>query len=329
MSERPLGERGSRPFGEGRSGRRRRRPRRNWEDSGEPLPVPHADLRASRRAEHTPTAAPAARTVIRFGVVFKSLVTVFVTAAITASVFTWWTPAAFLPPESAAQLSVVLATQVGNTPAPLTPEAAPLVPTEVPQNRIGIISGHRGIHPDSGQPDPGAICPDGLTEAEVNEAVAMRVVELLQGEGYEVDLLDEWDPRLTGYRGLALVSIHADSCDYINEVATGFKVASFAESAIPEEDARLVSCLITRYEETTGLTFHPSVTYDMTQYHTFREVDPLTPGAIIEIGFLNLDRQFLTEHSDVVALGIVRGLVCYLDNEPIFGTATPTPTRVP
>jgi N-acetylmuramoyl-L-alanine amidase len=332
MSERPLGERGSRPFGEEPSGGRERRLRRDWAEPEEPLPVPHADLRARRQPEPAPSPlpqTPSSRTVIRFGVAFKSLGTVFGVAIVMATIFTWWTPTAFLPPESVAQLSVVLATQVALTPSPSAPVVA-IAPTEAPLNRIGIISGHRGLHPATGQPDPGAICPDGLTEAEVNEAVATRVVELLRGEGYDVDLLDEWDSRLTDYRGLALVSIHADSCDYINELATGFKVASFAESVIPEEDARLVSCLIARYEETTGLTFHPSVTYDMTQYHTFREVDPRTPGAIIEIGFLNLDRDLLTEHPDTVALGIARGLICYLEDEPVFGaTPAPTLTRVP
>ena len=332
MSERPLGERGSRPFGDQPPGRRPRRPRREWPSQEEPLPVPHADLRPDQFDRLPESAHPAstssARTVVPFGVILRSLGTVLLTAVAAATVFTWWTPTAFLPPESAAQLSVALATQTALTPAQATPEPT-FTPTEAPLNRIGIVSGHRGIHPESGQADPGAVCPDGLTEASVNETVATQVADLLRGEGYEVDVLDEFDPRLAGYRGLALVSIHADSCEYINDVATGFKVASFAESAIPEEDARLVTCLVTRYEEATGLSFHPSVTYDMTLYHSFREVDRATPGAIIEIGFLNLDRALLAEHPDVVAFGIARGVVCYLDNEPIFGTPTPTATRVP
>jgi len=84
--------------------------------------------------------------------------------------------------------------------------------------RIGIIAGHKGN-------DSGAVCADGLTEAEVVENIAVRVVSALQTRGIAVDLLTEFDPRLDGYVGTALVSIHADSCDYFNEQATGFKVA--------------------------------------------------------------------------------------------------------
>jgi N-acetylmuramoyl-L-alanine amidase len=74
------------------------------------------------------------------------------------------------------------------------------------------------------------------------------------------------------------------------------------------------------------------VTYDMTLYHSFREVATGTPGAIIEIGFMNLDRELLTDHQDVVALGVARGILCYLRNDPtgeqapiISGTISPPP----
>ncbi len=262
--------------------------------------------------------------VIRFGVLVRSIGAVFLIAGVVATLFTWWTPDAFLPIESAEQLSLALATQsmLGVAAAP-TPSPAPTsAPSPVPPTpmRIGIVSGHRGVHPDTGLPDPGAVCADGLTEASVNESVARLVVDWLTQSGYQVDLLDEFDPRLAGYRALAVVSIHADSCEYINDQATGFKVASFSESLSAEEDARLVACLIDRYAATTGLAFHPSVTFDMTQYHTFRELAAETPGAIIEIGFLYLDRPLLTEHPEVVALGIARGLLCYLRNEPVGDT---------
>jgi N-acetylmuramoyl-L-alanine amidase len=210
------------------------------------------------------------------------------------------------------------------------PTLTPVVsPTPPPVNNVGIVSGHRGLHPSTGLPDPGAVCEDGLTEQEVVGNVAIQVAELLRGHGYQVDVFDEFDPRLQGYRALAMVSIHADSCEFINELATGFKVASFSASSAPEEDARLVGCLITRYEETTGMAFHPSVTFDMTEYHNFSEVAPGTPGAIIEIGFMYLDRPILTDHADVVALGAARGVLCYLRGEPTGVEDTPGPETTP
>lgn len=271
---------------------------------------------------------PPIQTGIRLGLVMQTFGLIVLTGIGLATLFTWWTPDSFLPPESADRLAIALATQAGVEGLPTTPdgtgessESAPVTTAEAPQftevpsiqNVIGIVSGHRGTHRTTGLPDPGAVCADGLTEREVNEQVALQVVELLQGEGYRVDLLDEFDARLTDYRALALVSIHADSCEYINEVATGFKVASLVatESATAEQDQLLVRCLIDNYTEATGLSFHPSVTYDMADYHTFWEIAPDTPGAIIEIGFMYLDRDLLTNHSDQVALGIARGILCY------------------
>ena len=77
------------------------------------------------------------------------------------------------------------------------------------------------------------------------------------------------------------------------------------------------------------MSFHPSVTFDMTQYHTFREIAPGTPGAIIEVGFLFLDRDFLTENANIAALGVARGVLCYLRDEPINPNNAATPSAEP
>ncbi len=175
--------------------------------------------------------------------------------------------------------------------------------------RIGIVSGHRGH-------DSGAVCDDGLTEASLNFVHATRVAEVLRAEGYIVDVLDEFDPRLRGYRARVLLSIHADSCARINDLATGFKVARAVHSRAPDEADRLVACLTARYRAHTGLRFHTNtVTRDMTQYHAFDEVAPETPAAIIETGFMYLDRPLLEGRPEVVAQGIVEGLLCFLRSE--------------
>jgi N-acetylmuramoyl-L-alanine amidase len=184
------------------------------------------------------------------------------------------------------------------------------VPTEEVANRIGIVSGHRGN-------DSGTVCADGLTEARVNFDHATRVASFLRADGYTVDILDEFDPRLKGYNALLLLSIHADSCAYINDLATGFKVARASASRLPEASDRLVACLTRHYGEATGLRFHRNtVTRDMTEYHGFNELDPATPAAIIETGFMYLDRPLLTQKPEVVAAGITDGLRCFLNNEP-------------
>jgi N-acetylmuramoyl-L-alanine amidase len=170
---------------------------------------------------------------------------------------------------------------------------------------VGIVAGHHGY-------DSGAVCPDGLQEASINLDVASRVVAILQFEGYDAELLSEFDDKLPNYQADAFVSIHSDSC--VVPDASGFKVARVARSAIPEEDDRLLQCVIDEYQAVTHLDFHEnSITFDMTGYHAFHEIHPQTPAIIIELGFMAADRDLLTNHSYELAQGVVRGVSCFLD----------------
>ena len=182
----------------------------------------------------------------------------------------------------------------------------------LPQWQVAIIAGHRGY-------DTGAVCDDGLMEVQITEAVANRVAKLLQRQGAEVQVLDEYDKRLAGLKVDALVSIHADSCIPL----TGYKVASAAKTVIADQDNRLESCIEEKYGEVTGLPLHPTtVTKDMTEYHAFQRVADTTPGAIIELGFLGGDRDILVNGQAKLAQGITDGIVCYLETRP-KATATP------
>jgi N-acetylmuramoyl-L-alanine amidase len=189
------------------------------------------------------------------------------------------------------------------TLTPFRPESSP-----VPKGkRIGILAGHFGP-----QNDPGAVCPDGLREADINLAVAERVVATLCNQGYDADLLAEFDAALDEYHADAFVSIHSDSCDIPG--ASGFKVARSQDSAIPEIEDRLVECLYQEYEAATGLVRHESsITPAMHGYHAFRQIALETPGAIIELGFMLADRRILTADPDRPAQGIVNALRCFLE----------------
>ena len=164
-----------------------------------------------------------------------------------------------------------------------------------------------------------------LTEADVNLKIAALVQEQLTQRGYQVDLLREFDTRLNGYRALAIVSIHNDSCEYINDQATGFKVAAALNTNDINRANRLTACLVDRYQRITQMNFHAgSITSDMREYHSFREIDPNTVAAIIETGFLNLDREILTKHTDRIAEGVVEGILCFANNESIESTPVPS-----
>ncbi len=231
-----------------------------------------------------------------------------------ATLFTAWTPNSLFANNFQEQLNLILTPQAGANTTISTPQ---------PQLRIGIVAGHNGN-------DSGAVCLDengqvDLTEADLNLKIANLVQESLVTRGYQVDLLNEFDTRLNGYRAVALISIHNDSCEYVNDEATGFKVASSLETRDVNRAQRLTACLVDRYQRASGLTFHAnSITADMTQYHAFSEIDPNTITAIIETGFLNLDREILTTETDRVAEGVTQGILCFMNNESVLPTPFPT-----
>jgi N-acetylmuramoyl-L-alanine amidase len=242
--------------------------------------------------------------------IFGSIQTVVVYAFLLASLFTLFTPNNLF---SGQTINRMFQAWQANPTLVAQPVIAPV---ESNTGRIGIVSGHWNN-------DAGSVCPNGLKEADVNLTIASLVQQKLTKEGFQVDLLEEFDSRLTQYQAIALVSIHSDTCEYLNDTATGFKIAAALESAYPEKTDRLTACMIDRYATTTGLTYRIGNTNDMTYYHAFTEVNTETPAVIIEAGYLNLDQQILTTRPDLIADGIVNGLLCYIRNESVLPTVTP------
>ena len=172
--------------------------------------------------------------------VFGSVQTVVIYAFLLASLFTLFTPN---NPFSGQTINRMFEAWQADP----TLIAQPVVnPVQNQPGRIGIVSGHWNN-------DSGSVCPNGLEEADVNLTIASLVQQKLTKEGFQVDLLSEFDSRLTQYQAIALISIHNDTCEYISDEATGFKVAAALETAYPEKTDRLTACLIDRYAATTGL----------------------------------------------------------------------------
>jgi len=235
-------------------------------------------------------------------------------AFVLATLFTTFPPPAGVLPE---KQSVLEGDVVGKEATP----AGTLTPIQ-PVLRIGILAGHSGGY------DPGAVCPDalgGIKEVDINSSVASRVKEMLNSEGYDVDIYTEWDTRLDGLQALAFVAIHTDSCEYVNPEATGYKIAP---SSTNQLSTRLESCLQDRYARSTGMNLHPGVTADMSEYHAFYAISNQTPASIIELGFMNLDHDRLINNQEEMSLGITDGILCFLRNEPIT-TPQPIPTSTP
>ena len=242
------------------------------------------------------------RTVSLLGGFLRSIMMVTVAAGLMATIFVWWTPNQFISSDVRSELGQGLEAAAAE-PALPTPQ-----PTPNWLRKVGVVAGHRGP-----ELDPGAVCPDGLTEAEITFDVAQRVVVGLRGQGFSVDLLDEFDPRLENYQAAALISIHANTCQDFGEVVSGYLVAAAASRVTARgDDEILVDCVARYYRQATGLERHSGLTEDMTNYHTFREIHSLTPATIIEIGFMLADRDLLTRQADLVAEGVTNGVMCFL-----------------
>ena len=280
-------------------------------ESTNPTPTPEHEP----EPESTPEPRPAPRRTSKQRAANVFFPTLGV-AILLATLFTAWTPTSLFATNLKDQLRLILTPQP--TPADLTDN------TPQPQLRIGIVAGHSGN-------DSGAVCTDengnvDLTEADVNLKIAELVKNKLEALSYQVDLLNEFDTRLNGYRAVTLISIHNDSCAYINDEATGFKVASSMDTRDVNRAQRLTACLVDRYQHETGLPYHPgSITKDMREYHAFSEIDPNTITAIIETGFLNQDRDILTNKTELVANGVTKGILCFINNENVVPTPFPTP----
>jgi|GEM_PF-811856 len=249
-------------------------------------------------------------------------------------------PADFTPDPEA----TLVPTQAPFFVFPKLPELPTAAPTPKPTPSVpdaAIVAGHwakEGSDGVAAVQDSGAVCPDGLREVDITKSVADKTVALLRRQGYRVDLLQEFDPVYKDvnpdYAPRVFLSIHADSClvgpDYA--YATGYKIAHAEPSDNPEQDDRLVTCLTRSYDKVASKYDKPfnanTITRNMTEYHAFRKIEPTTPAAIIELGFLGQDREFLVNHQDEMAQGLARGLDDFLRGQPCLPpTATPAATE--
>jgi len=246
---------------------------------------------------------------------FWEIIQTFISVSIVlATIFTFFTPANIFSGQVIDEMIYMMAE---------TPQTAgaPAQSLGDPYKRIGIVSGHWGY-------DSGAVCPDGLTEQEVNLRITTMVKQNLVNMGYQVDLMQEFDPLLTGYLAPVVVSIHNGSCEYEGDTATGFKIATALGTKNYGAADKLNICLINQYTSLTGLIQnYNKTTPDMTNFHTFNELDPATVAVVMEAGYLNLDRQILTEKPELVAKGISAGILCYMEqiSPPVEEQVTDVP----
>ena len=159
----------------------------------------------------------------------------------------------------------------------------------------------------------------GTAEWEVNLEIVRRAGTMLEGMGYEVDILPAVVPP--SYRAHLFISIHADGSNDPN--ASGYRVAA------PRRDAtgrasQIAALLEQSYGETTGIKRLPAATRRMRNYYAFNfrryehALHPMTIAVILETGFLTSqdDREVLMNHPERAARGIVDAVVAFPETPP-------------
>lgn len=171
----------------------------------------------------------------------------------------------------------------------------------------------------------------GISEVQVNLAIADKVAALLTSAGVAVDLLPATVPP--GYQADAFVAIHADGAR--SPAPRGFKLATPWRASPASQ--QLLEAVDAEYAAATGLPRAGVVTANMRGYYAFsyrRHVHAIaktTPAVLIETGFLTnaADRAMLVDHANQVAAGIANGIVRYLNQRNPADTAALVPVEYP
>jgi len=185
--------------------------------------------------------------------------------------------------------------------------------------RVGVQAGHY-LH-ELAPPELAALhgatgaISGPYTEESAVLAIAEDVRTLLERQGITVDLLPATVPP--GYRADAFIAIHADGSP--SSAPSGFKVAA-ARRDLSGLAPELAAALDSAYGNTTGLRQDPHITLNMTGYYAFNyklyrhSVDPFTPSALIETGFITnpQDRTVIVQHPALAARGIAEGILLFL-----------------
>lgn len=185
--------------------------------------------------------------------------------------------------------------------------------------RVGIQIGHldASAHPAEHarlRVSTGAEA-NGVTEVQINRAVAEALAERLEFAGVQVDLLPASVPPR--YRADAFVSLHADSSP--DGARRGFKTAHFEPSRTPQE--RVLKRLVdAAYAAGTGLPDdHENVSGNMLWYYAFdpryrHAVSPVTPSLLIEMGYISNGHDLdILEAAEIPAAAIAEGVLGYLE----------------
>ena len=241
---------------------------------------------------------------------FRAIITILFSALLTATLLVTFSPGA----EYIDQIMPTLDQRAAESNASTQ---------NGPKKIVGIVPGHYGF-------DTGYQCGadfNFVKENDVNLRLAVMVRDYLENRGYTVDFLHEFDPALSDYTGLALVSIHTNSCDESMKVPSGFNITTGGQNTYPSESKRLNDCLTYYYGQNSGLNFlGENYTPGEEYLYSFDTVNDYTTISVIHTGSLSTDYRTISERTESLAKGIADGIICYVENETVGSVYNPKPS---
>lgn len=188
--------------------------------------------------------------------------------------------------------------------------------------RIGLQAGHwkTAEMPEEQykiRESGGGTSGKGVAEWEVVLKIAQLTSEILEKEGYVVDILPATVPE--DYLADAFVSIHADG--NLNPMVNGYKVAPSARDRTGNAD-ELSNFISEEYGKETGLPVDPNISRNMTRYYAFNTrryvhaIHSMTPGVLVETGFMTnyKEASLLIDKPEIPARGIANGIIRFVNN---------------
>ncbi len=177
---------------------------------------------------------------------------------------------------------------------------------------------------------------EGVSEWELNYAVAERIKPILEAQGVQVDLLPATIPP--GYRADAFLSLHCDGVDPpIAELRRGWKITTpylaSPNSLLLEQSFHEVYPTITGlpYDDKHGSLSTMRANYTFAWYRFQHAIAPETPAALIELAFStnSQDWTLLSEQPELIAEGVAQSLLRYLEQYDPADTLARRPPYYP
>lgn len=194
---------------------------------------------------------------------------------------------------------------------------------------VVIQAGHVSIHDNIDWGLRGATGAPG--ESDYTPKIAAEVAGAIQAHGIDCIIVDanfNGDAQ-AGRPYDAFVALHCQS-DPPHQSGFGIGVENPTEDQVATESQRLATTLSYFYAQRTGLQRRDNWmehNVNVSEYYMFGVLNASTPCCLLEMGNMSVDKQYLEGNMNMVASGIVDGILSFLKvDQPAVAAEPDTPT---